>query len=318
MIAAPPSTIAKPSRAWTGSLRFPSRYAATKPARKTLAVKVTKRPSTNDRVAARTQTAVGAPKLKRRRPSNRSGTTASAGAANQGDVCGASDESRLSATSTALSTAAITTRTSNAYVRARDQIRLMEPTYSRSCGPASALGRRTNQPCRRGGRASTAIASRHGLNHRRRTHGSSNQHHRHPHPRGHDAALGRTCQAAEPARHHRRLGRGGPPDGSARVGGRAATRRSAQRLEPSEPSLDRPTDRGTRLAVRTRDVPGEAGAGNPEPVRAARRALAACPALAEDRPPRRPGVARPHPAGPRVRRRGAHPDPFRSSGTRLR
>ena len=83
-IAAPPSTIAKPSRAWTGSLRFPSRYAATKPARKTLAVKVTRRPSTNDSVAARTQTAVGAPKLKRRRPSNRSGTAASAGSGEPG------------------------------------------------------------------------------------------------------------------------------------------------------------------------------------------------------------------------------------------
>ena len=111
-IAAPPATIASPSRACRESLRFPSRHAAANPASETLAENVTSRPSANDSAAASSQTAAGAANGKRRRASSASTTIAIAGTVNHSVVRGPAG-SFLRATSSAASTAAITISTSS-------------------------------------------------------------------------------------------------------------------------------------------------------------------------------------------------------------
>ena len=67
-----------------------------------------------------TQVHAGAAKGKRRRASSGSASSVVAGTANQSGEVGASAASRLTATSSALSSAVITIRASNAYRRASD------------------------------------------------------------------------------------------------------------------------------------------------------------------------------------------------------
>src|SRR3712207_5570941 len=62
MSAAPPSTRAAPIFSLTGSRTVPSRKAAAMPARNTVLTRTTRRRSTEDSVAATSQSAAGAPK----------------------------------------------------------------------------------------------------------------------------------------------------------------------------------------------------------------------------------------------------------------
>ena len=96
---------------------MPSRNAATRPATAALTENTTSLPSTNVAAVATSQTIAGAANGKRRRHSNGSTTSAIAGAANHGELVGASGASSLKITSSDAATAPITTSASNPYVR---------------------------------------------------------------------------------------------------------------------------------------------------------------------------------------------------------
>src|SRR5918994_3978317 len=314
MIDAAASTITSPMRAWTWSLRLPSKKAAATPATVALTAKTISRPSTNEAAAASSQSEAGAAKGKRRRASSGSTTSAMAGATSHSVVRGARAASLLITTSSTPTIAASTMSTSKPNLRVRVSSWLMIGMY---CAPpeAASSSSRTGIGTRNEARIvrrddatelSRDLASTHRVD---KDEGGS-----HGRLTGAPSAFQKPCgchgrgredSAVQPTQDHGGLGGRGPADGGALVAGRPRPRGPVLRRR-SRADVQSPAgvpDRRPRLAVRARRGTRLARAADPAVVDRPRGTLASFTAEPAQRPYRRGalGVCGP-PAGCSPRR----------------